>query len=191
MGGPLALADFNGDGLEDIASGHSEGMQVMLNARGGNVRAPLALTSTVGPFGGPFRFSVGMNTTDMNRDGYADLILDQFWDEHGYFIASVDVLLGGLRNSFTRSASPGVDFVELYSAAANPPAIGDFNGDGLLDVAYIANYPGYAVPPHPSSRFSSVTAREIWLQPAGKFRFRAIIAPQLTLTLMAPRIWSP
>ena len=49
VGGPLALADFNGDGLEDIASGHSEGVQVVLNAGGGALRAPLSLTSMVGP----------------------------------------------------------------------------------------------------------------------------------------------
>ena len=48
-----------------------------------------------------------------------------------------DVLLGGPRNKFTLSASVGADFTS-FNPFANPPAIGDFNHDGLLDFAYSA-----------------------------------------------------
>lgn len=141
VGGPLALADFNGDGRQDIASGNSAGVQVVLNAGGGAVRAPLSLVQA----GGPFTFNVGMATADMNRDGYADLILDDYWNEHGINNPSAVVLLGGRRNTFTLSASAGLGFV-TGDSTANPPAIGDFNNNGLLDIAYSANVTNPAPP---------------------------------------------
>ncbi len=107
-----------------------------MNEGGGRVRAPLSLVQA----GGPFTFNVGMNTADMNRDGHSDLILADYWSEHGANEPSVVVLLGGPRNTFTLSASAGLGFF-AENWPANPPAIGDFNGDGLLDVAYSsANY---------------------------------------------------
>ena len=138
-GGPIALADFNGDGRQDIASANAGGVQVVLSAGGGRVRAPLSIVQA----GIPFGFNVAMNTSDMNRDGYADLILAEYWSEHGANEPSVAVLLGGPRNSFTLSATAGLGFF-AGNWPANPPAIGDFNGDGLLDVAYSsANYISY------------------------------------------------
>ena len=135
-GGPIALADFNGDGRQDIATANAGGVQVVLSAGGGRVRAPLSIVQA----GIPFGFNVAMNTSDMNRDGHADLILAEYWDEHGANEPSVSVLLGGPRNSFTLSATAGLGFF-ADNWPANPPAIGDFNGDGLLDVAWSsANY---------------------------------------------------
>lgn len=141
VGGPIALGDFNGDGRQDIASGNSRGVQVVLNAGGGAVRAPLSLVQA----GGPFTFNVGMATADMNRDGYADLILDDYWDEHGYNNPSAVVLLGGPRNAFRLSAAVGLGFVTGVPIA-NPPAIGDFNNNGSLDIAYSANVTNPAPP---------------------------------------------
>jgi Bacterial Ig-like domain (group 3)/FG-GAP-like repeat len=141
-GGPLALADFNGDGLQDMASGTPDGVQVVINAGGGIVRAPLSLART----GGSFTFAVGMNSADMNRDGYADLILDDFFDEHSFLEPSLQVLLGGPRNTFTHSAGTSLNFTD-FSEAVNPPAIGDFNHDGLLDIAYSAIVSFWDPPP--------------------------------------------
>ena len=136
-GFPIALADFNGDGRQDIASGNSGGVQMVLNAGGGTVRAPLSLVQV----GGPFTFNVAMNTADMNRDGHADLIVDDYWDEHGCNFPSTVVLLGGPRNTFTPSARQGLGFyASAYPSPGNPAAIGDFNGDGLLDIAYNVNF---------------------------------------------------
>jgi len=135
VGGPLALADFNGDGRQDIASGSSGGVQVVLNAGGGMVRAPLALVQSTGPF----TYTVSMSTADVNSDGHSDLVLGSAWNEHGYLFSSVQMLLGGRRNTFTHSSGAGVNFF-TGNAAVSPPAIGDFNHDGLLDVAYSASF---------------------------------------------------
>ncbi len=140
VGGPIALADFNGDGRQDIASGNAGGVQVVLNAGGGEVRAPLSLVQA----GGVFTFNVGMATADMNRDGYADLIFDDYWLDEVDNVPSAVVLLGGPRNTFTLSASVYLGFTaDVAITGINPPAIGDFNDNGLLDVAYSANITDY------------------------------------------------
>ena len=128
-GGPLVLGDFNGDGRRDIAAGSATGVEVLLNVGSGTIRAPLAVCHAGYIL---LSFTSGMNTTDINRDGYADLVLEDYYDEHGYALPSADVWLGGPRNRFTHKVSiylPGL-------ATAVPPAIGDFNRDGFLDVAY-------------------------------------------------------
>ncbi len=129
VGGPLALADFNGDGRQDIVSGGSGGVQVVLNAGGGTLRAPLALVQA----GGVFQFTVAMNSADMNGDGHADLALFDGFDEHGYLLSSIAVLLGSPRNTFKLGGTGNL--ADNLVSVAIPPAIGDFNHDGKLDVA--------------------------------------------------------
>ncbi len=128
-GGPLALADFNGDGQQDIVSGDAGGVQVVLNAGLGKMRAPIALVEA----GGNFTYSIAMSTADMNNDGYADLALLDGFDEHGYHLSSLAVLLGGPRNQFRYAG--GNSLGDNLLSQPNPPAIGDFNHDGHLDVA--------------------------------------------------------
>jgi len=125
-GGPVALADFNGDGRQDIAAGSTAGVEVLLNVGGGTIRAPLSIWHA----GITAQFTSAMNTTDFNRDGYADLVVDDFYDDHGFFVSSAVVWLGGQRNRFTQKGSNITGY-----ASSIPPAIGDFNHDGFLDVA--------------------------------------------------------
>ena len=133
-GGPVTLGDFNGDGRQDIAVSNADGVQILLNLGSGLLRAPLSLTR----IGYPFNETVSMNTTDFNGDGFADLALTEFFNEHGGLTFSGAVLLGSPRNQFTTSANVSLPFFTLdtWPWSVNPPAIGDFNHDGYLDIAY-------------------------------------------------------
>jgi large repetitive protein len=130
-GGPMALGDFNGDGRQDIAAGAVGGVQVVVNSAAGILRAPLAINDV----GGSWTEAKIMNSTDFNGDGYADLSVLGFFDEHGYLEPRVDVLLGAAKNLFTRSATFCCGFYAFGFDSSGPPAIGDFNHDGFLDVA--------------------------------------------------------
>ena len=146
VGGTLALGDFNGDHRQDMVSGNSAGVQVILNGGAGILQAPVALVLHPGLYPSV----VGMNTADMNSDGHGDLILDvELQTPGGTLQPYVDVLLGGSRNTFTLSADIGLGFDSIFGPANNPPAIADFNHDGHLDFAYSANATGPPDLPRP------------------------------------------
>ena len=117
----VVVGDFNGDGIEDIATANygSNNLTVMLgNGSGG-------FTATAGsPFaagGAPYAIVVG----DFNGDGMQDLAAANLNDNN------VTVLLGNGAGSFTpASGSP-------FAVGQNPEAlvVGDFNRDGIEDLA--------------------------------------------------------
>jgi hypothetical protein len=137
-GGPVTLGDFNGDGRQDIAVSNAGGVQVLLNAGSGVLRAPLSLSRV----GDPFNETAMMNTTDFNGDGFADLALAEFFDEHSHLLPSVAVSLGAARNQFNTTAKVDLPFSVdgAFPSNVTPPAIGDFNHDGYLDIAYGATF---------------------------------------------------
>jgi len=128
----VTFGDFNGDGRQDIAVSNDGGVQVLLNAGSGLLRAPLSLIR----IGDPFHQTVGINSADFNGDGFADLALDEYFNEHGGLHADGSVSLGGPRNQFNATASFPLFITFDWSHSFNPPAIGDFNHDGYLDIAY-------------------------------------------------------
>ena len=130
-GGPMALADFTGDGRQDIVEGTLNGVQVVVNAGSGTLRAPLSISDIAGPW----TASMIMNSSDFNGDGYADLAVVDYFDEHGYIEPGIDLLLGGPKNLLTKGAGAGLGFFAFSDFTSVPPAIGDFNHDGHLDVA--------------------------------------------------------
>ena len=130
----VAVGDFNGDGIQDIAVTDSANNNVAILLGNGD-----------GTFTAPVRFSTGTNpvallTTDLNGDGALDLaVVNQ---GSGTTPGSVSILLGQID---TTTGKPNGTFGAKtdYTVGTKPTAIAsaDFNGDGLPDLA-VANFGG-------------------------------------------------
>jgi hypothetical protein len=114
----VTAADFNGDGLIDVAAGSGEGvgaLAVWFGTAGGSFRP-----------GGSYELAVGptkLGAADLTGDGRAEVIVAS------YVGGGVAVLTGGDGPTLHRMESAG----HPYGVAT-----GDFNGDGQMDFA-IAN----------------------------------------------------
>jgi M6 family metalloprotease-like protein len=116
----VAVGDFNGDGKQDLAVANGAGgVTVLLGDGTGDFTAASGSPFAAGS--GPYFIAVA----DFNGDGKPDLVVPDYGGN------TVAVLLGVGSGGFT--AAPGSPF----SAGAEPTAaaVGDFNGDGVPDLA--------------------------------------------------------
>ena len=120
----VALGDFNGDGILDLAvvNDASNDVSVLLGKGDGTFQAAVNYAVGASP-GGPRSVVV----RDFNGDGIPDLAVS--------FGGGVRVLLGNGDGTFQTTA-----ISYLAGGAYNPPTVqclaaGDFNGDGLPDLA--------------------------------------------------------
>ncbi|MFI5364601.1 MAG: FG-GAP-like repeat-containing protein [Candidatus Binatia bacterium] len=116
----VAIGDFNGDGHLDLAT-----------ANAGDNTVSILLGTGTGSFGAATNFGVGTYPTsvavgDFNGDGHLDLAVANGND------STVSILLGTGTGSFGAATNFGVGTYTYYPSSV---AVGDFNGDGHLDLA--------------------------------------------------------
>jgi hypothetical protein len=120
----VAVADFNGDGKLDLAVANNEGASVSILLGNGNGTFKAAVNYGTGT--APGAVAVG----DFNGDGKLDLVVG---GANSNNVNVVSVLLGNGDGTFQAAVNYGA------GAGQTSVAVGDFNGDGRLDLAFPAS----------------------------------------------------
>ena len=118
----IATADFNQDGIPDLAVGAMNGLPGVLDVllgKGDGTFTPAPANPTVGNY--PYSVATG----DFNGDGIPDLAAGNVEDN------DVSILIGIGDGTFTAKAGPNIGGEPQWLA------ISDFNGDGVLDMAVV------------------------------------------------------
>ncbi len=130
---PLSIAtgDVNADGVPDLVVSDSNGE---ISVYAGNLSSgfPATATTTLASGADP----IAIMLQDVNTDGKLDLI---FTDYAG---SAVNILFGDGAGNFTGAGSPG-----RIGVGSRPTSliVGDFNGDGLEDIAVTTSSPNNLV----------------------------------------------
>jgi hypothetical protein len=123
----IAVGDFNGDGILDLAVTNLNdgnpipGTVTILIGKGNGFFRPTAES----PVTGPVPYSVAV--ADFNGDGKADLAVANAGNN------TITILLGRGDGSFVSPVSPATGTDPVFAA------VGDFNGDGVPDLAAACN----------------------------------------------------
>lgn len=122
----LVVADFNGDGISDVAVSEysSNAVSVFLGSANGTLQPQGAFAVGTGP--------IWIAAADFNGDGKMDLVAANSAS------SNVSILLGQGNGTFLAQTTIAL------SAEPNFVAVGDFNGDGFADLA--VSYGPFEVP---------------------------------------------
>ncbi len=117
-------ADFNGDGIPDLAVANYGDGTVSIYLGNGDGTFTQAKGS---PIPGEFD-ALSIVAADFNQDGIPDLAM-----ETGYYNGTVTVLLGNGDGTFTPAPNSPIT-VGNQSSSPGALTVGDFNGDGIPDI---------------------------------------------------------
>jgi hypothetical protein len=169
--GPVAVADFNNDGLLDFASASGTTIQVFLGKGNGTFQPPIATTIGIsvrnlieGDFNGDGRLDLVVLGSQGNSDRRMDVLLGKgngkFSAKKGFYGPTGSSILGaadfngdGHLDLYVGAADKYGPFFEVllgngdgifsggsgqqFDCGQSQPAVGDFNEDGLVDIAVI------------------------------------------------------
>jgi hypothetical protein len=148
--GSVASADFNGDGVADLAVVNLDGSaSVLLGDGDGTFQS--AVRYALGPGPGSPTTQSGIAVGDFNGDGNTDLVVAGS--------QGVAVLSGNGDGTFQRAVS-------YYSGASSLILVADFNEDGRDDLAILDGVTGFTVllgaaPELTSSKESTTSAPRV------------------------------
>ena len=119
---PLAVADVNGDGTQDVIGFADDGLAVALGGPNLTFNKPLhyAVGLMQALVNGAYSFNQGQ-VLDLNGDGHPDVVAT---GPNGIYIS-----YGKADGSFAAAFAPEVTELIGY------PTVADFNGDGIPDIA--------------------------------------------------------
>jgi hypothetical protein len=119
----ILVADFNGDGIPDLAA-IAEGNDLTVNILSGKGDGNFAEVTTNPPISGvPLNFATG----DFNGDGKMDIAVTEN-------SGTIAILLGNGDGTFAAMGTVN----SASGGSPSPIAVADFNGDGKLDIAVVA-----------------------------------------------------
>jgi uncharacterized protein (TIGR03437 family) len=120
----ITAADFNGDGIPDLAvvDSSSGKVNILIGNGDGTFKSPFTYAVTANA---PGPASVSIVAHDLNSDGNIDLVI------YGPSIDRVSVMLGRGDGTFRASA----DYIPGGSRYGSAITVSDFNGDGIPDLA--------------------------------------------------------
>jgi len=112
----MAVGDFNGDGVPDIAAIVDNGFVVLMGNGDGTFQNPVAYSTEL---------AYSLAIADFNNDGNLDIVVANLDP------STVSVYLGNGDGTFQPPLASGTTYGSYYIA------VGDFNNDGKLDVVII------------------------------------------------------
>jgi sugar lactone lactonase YvrE len=130
--GSIVTADFNGDGKLDIAivgKNNSFGGVAILLGNGDGTFQPASSTLLANQY-----FAL-IASGDFNGDGIQDLVATKYGEE----IPTATIFLGNGDGTFTAQTTP-LTVDSKSGGNVNSFVVGDFNGDGVLDLAFLNSY---------------------------------------------------
>ena len=125
----IAVGDFNGDKKPDLAVVNNTGTTSANVAILTNSSTPAALFSLLTQLPNLSTLATEITAADLNNDGKLDLVVP-CGERTRPLAPSVAVLLGNGDGTFTAKPDFNLGFNNPYYAA-----VGDFNGDGKVDLA--------------------------------------------------------
>jgi Bacterial Ig-like domain (group 3)/FG-GAP-like repeat len=130
----MAVADFNEDGIPDLALVQYQGpLTAMLGNGSGKFtpQTPIPITYDSYVIGG-----YAVATADFNGDGHADLAVLPFLTNSGN---QINILLGNGDGTFAQGPYVTLTGTDEKPASTAAIAVGDFNGDGKPDLLVVDN----------------------------------------------------